>query len=244
MISTYELVLRLLLSATIGGLIGMEREANNRPAGLRTHILVTLGSALIMLLSTQGFNYPGNPGDPARLASQVVSGIGFLGAGTILRNGNHVRGLTTAATIWVCGGLGLAIGGGYYVGGLITAAIVLISLTGLGGFEKKVLNKKYKVVLIQCRERPGLLGDIGHVFGRHNMTIKDIQIFRSTEDCDYEKEESLGNFGMERIEGLIEIHFAVKLSKDFNEIECFETMSKIDGVEQVIWNDEKLAYNI
>lgn len=242
MISSYELVLRLLLSAIIGGLIGMEREANNRPAGLRTHILVTLGSALIMLLSTQGFNYSGNTGDPARLASQVVSGIGFLGAGTILRNGNHIRGLTTAATIWVCGGLGLAIGGGYYLGGLVTAGIVLFSLTRLGGFEKKVLNKKHKVLIVQCKERPGLLGDVGHVFGRHNVIIKDIQIVRSADDCEYEKDDVLGNLEIEGVNGSIEVHFAVKLSNGFNGSDCFKELNRINGVEQVFWNDEKLGY--
>src|SRR5690554_6597847 len=144
----------------------MEREANNRPAGLRTHVLVTLGSALIMLISMYGFqNFYGSKSDPARLAAQVVSGIGFLGAGTILRTGNTIKGLTTAASLWVCAGIGLAIGSGYYVGGLTTAAIVLFSLKGLSGIEKKFFKKKDKILVVQCHERTGLIGDIGQVLG-------------------------------------------------------------------------------
>lgn len=104
MITEIEIIKRLLLSAFLGGLIGVEREVNNRPAGLRTHILVTLGSTLVMLISIDGLNRI-NDGiimsDPYRLAAQVVSGIGFLGAGTIMRTGNSINGLTTAASLWL-----------------------------------------------------------------------------------------------------------------------------------------------
>lgn len=111
MIPGIEIIIRLVLSSVLGGLIGIEREVNNRPAGLRTHVLVTVGSALIMLISIDGFsNLPNRLGDPARLAAQVVSGIGFLGAGTIMRTGNNINGLTTAASLWVSAGLGLAVG--------------------------------------------------------------------------------------------------------------------------------------
>src|SRR5690554_3428112 len=167
MILYQEIVLRLVLSAFIGGLVGMEREASNRPAGLRTHVLVSLGACLIMLISIDGFHNSGlfYKSDPARLAAQVVSGIGFLGAGTILRTGNTIKGLTTAASLWVCAGIGLAIGSGYYVGGLTTAAIVLFSLKGLSGIEKKFFKKKDKILVVQCHERTGLIGDIGQVLG-------------------------------------------------------------------------------
>ena len=119
MISEIEIVKRLILSAILGGLIGVEREVNNRPAGLRTHILVTLGSTLVMLVSIDGLHRDGGAilSDPYRLAAQVVSGIGFLGAGTIMRTGNSINGLTTAASLWVSAGIGLAIGTGYYLGG-------------------------------------------------------------------------------------------------------------------------------
>ena len=111
MISSMEIVIRLLVSSLLGGLIGIEREVNNRPAGLRTHVLVTLGSTLIMLISIDGFTEVGNRmGDPARLAAQVVSGIGFLGAGLIIEHKRRVHNLTSAATIWVTAAIGMAIG--------------------------------------------------------------------------------------------------------------------------------------
>ena len=239
MISTYELVLRLVLSAIVGGLIGIEREANNRPAGLRTHILVTLGSALIMLISTHGFNNLAYPGDPGRMAAQVVSGIGFLGAGTILRTGNSIRGLTTAASIWVCGGIGLAIGGGYYVGGLTTAAIVLFSLMSLGVLEKKIFTKNHKVLIVQCKERPGLIGDIGHVFGKYSIIIKDIQIFRNNDEDDCEKDGFIESLEMMGTPDSIEIHFAVKICKDFEMNGFLQEMSNINGIGQARWNNDK-----
>ena len=179
MITNVELLIRLFLSAIIGGSIGIEREVSNRPAGLRTHILVSVGSSLIMLVSIYGFE---GQGDPGRLASQVVSGIGFLGAGTILRTGNSIKGLTTAASLWVCSGIGLAIGAGFYLGGIITAGIVLISLISLGTVEKKVLKNTFKVIHIVGEERPGLIGDIGTLLGRHFITIKDVSILEVDEN--------------------------------------------------------------
>lgn len=243
MVSNQELVLRLVLSAIIGGLIGIEREANNRPAGLRTHMLVTLGSALIMLLSIYGFNGLNSSGDPARLAAQVVSGIGFLGAGTILRNGNKIKGLTTAASIWVCAAVGLAIGSGYYLGALASAAIVLFTLMGLGILEKKLFRKKYISIIVQGKGRPGLIGDIGHAFGRYDIAIKDIQIRNNTDEYEYEKEDSNAAACMVEEEGLIDIHFAVKLCSAFNRSELILEIENINSVEQVIWNDEGYTYN-
>lgn len=235
MIGNLELILRLLLSAAIGGLIGMEREANNRPAGFRTHILVTIGSALIMLISTQGFNGMEYRSDPARLAAQVVSGIGFLGAGTILRTGNDIKGLTTAASLWVCGGLGLAIGGGYYLGGLATAIIAYLSLAFLGKVEKKIINKKYKVAILLCRERPGLIGDLGQAFGRYNIMIKDIQITR--DEVEYQYADVLGNSNISIEYGLIELEFSLMFDREFDHRDFNSAISKIEGVEQIRWLD-------
>jgi len=145
MIGNTEVILRLLLSAFFGGLVGMEREANNRPAGLRTHVLVSLGSTLIMMISIdafRGMGASGNGGEPARLAAQVVSGIGFLGAGTILRDGTNIKGLTTAASLWVCGGIGLAVGSGYYLGGFKNIFIHYILTFNLSRCFYYLLYKK------------------------------------------------------------------------------------------------------
>lgn len=230
MVSNFELILRLLLSALVGGLIGLEREANNRPAGFRTHILVTIGSALIMLISSQAFiGMEGNV-DPARLASQVVSGIGFLGAGTIIRDGSNIKGLTTAASIWVCGGLGLAIGGGYYVGGLVTAVITFASLTLLTKLEQTVLSKRYKRVTVLCHERPGLIGDLGQVFGKSNIIIKDIKVNRNNVVSD-----NLLLNTYDEVESIIELVFSLVMDKEFKFDDFNLLILDIDGVAEVDW---------
>jgi putative Mg2+ transporter-C (MgtC) family protein len=129
-----EALLRLALAAVLGGLIGIEREIREREAGLRTHMLVAMGSALFTIVSAYGFHSFLASGqavvraDPTRIAAQIVTGIGFLGAGAIIRQGLSVRGLTTAATLWVVAAIGLAAGAGYYSGAVITTALVLLSL--------------------------------------------------------------------------------------------------------------------
>jgi len=233
LISDGEIVLRLILSAIAGGIVGIEREANHSSAGLRTHILVTLGSTLIMLISMYGFQGLGSDnsgGEPARLAAQVVSGIGFLGAGTILRTGNSIRGLTTAASIWVCGGIGLAIGNGYYLGGLTTTIIVLFALRGLGFILKKVFKSQDKLLIVQCKERAGLIGDIGHILGKNNITIKDIKV--SSEDNIEEDEDYM-----------IEIRFMVKLPPQLINTSFFDEILNVHGVENATWDgDLEKAY--
>jgi len=128
---------RLITAALLGGLIGLERQVQRHSAGLRTHILVCLGSCLIMLTSLYVFDiYSGRVSiDPARIAAGVVTGIGFLGAGAVIREGDGVRGLTTAASIWVVAGIGLAVGCGFYSAGIFTAAIVLLVLLFLRRIE-------------------------------------------------------------------------------------------------------------
>ena len=121
-----EMVLRLLLATALGAAIGYQRERAGKPAGLRTHVLIALGAALIAIVSIYGF---GGVGDPARVAAGVVVGVGFLGAGVILhRQGGIVAGLTTATTIWVVAGIGLASGAGLYIIAAVATAIVLVVL--------------------------------------------------------------------------------------------------------------------
>ena len=150
-ITPASVALRLLLSLALGGLIGLERESRHQPAGLRTHILITLGSTLIMLVSIyipQTFQNFRN-GDPGRMAAQVVSGIGFLGAGAIFRLGANVRGLTTAATIWVSAAVGLAVGAGLYWGAAMAAGAILFVLIVLSRVERRffpdITNKVLRV---------------------------------------------------------------------------------------------------
>jgi putative Mg2+ transporter-C (MgtC) family protein len=129
-----EVLLRVILAGVFGGAIGAEREIREREAGLRTHMLVSIGAALFTLVSAYGFSdfrfsqTSGITYDPTRIAAQVVTGIGFLGAGAIIRQGLSVRGLTTAASLWVVAAIGIATGAGYYSAAFITTIVVLVSL--------------------------------------------------------------------------------------------------------------------
>ena len=122
-----SIMVRILLAAMIGCLIGLERESKNRPAGFRTYILVSVGACLVMMTNQYMIGFYNGTGDPARLGAQVISGVGFLGAGTILvtRN-NQVRGLTTAAALWTSACVGLALGTGFYAGALIVGGVLLV----------------------------------------------------------------------------------------------------------------------
>lgn len=144
MIMDRELMLRLILSVALAGFIGLERQMHRRSAGLRTHILVSLGSCLIMLTSLHVFDIYNNKVavDPARIAAGVITGIGFLGAGTIIRDREGVRGLTTAASLWVVAGIGLAVGCGFYSGAVFTTVLALISLFFLRYAEDIIFGKE------------------------------------------------------------------------------------------------------
>lgn len=143
----WTLIGRLCLAALLGGTLGFERELSGHGAGLRTHILVSLGACLFVLAGTFGLplleagHSQVTRADISRVASNVVVGIGFLGGGTILRKGWFIRGLTTAASLWVAAALGLACALGFYLGAIVTAAIVLLSLVGLGRIEPWIARR-------------------------------------------------------------------------------------------------------
>jgi putative Mg2+ transporter-C (MgtC) family protein len=139
MLGHWELVVRLLIAAGLGSLIGAERERLIWAAGLCTHMLLCVGSCLFMVVSAYGFSSVIGPGvilDPSRVAAQVVTGIGFLGAGFILLRGDLVRGLTTAASLWTVAAIGLAVGGGLYVEAVAATIIILVILAGIKPLEK------------------------------------------------------------------------------------------------------------
>lgn len=147
----FLVAVRLLLAAFLGAIIGVEREMKNRAAGFRTHIIVSVGACLIMLIGVDAIGEISNDKarDIARIAGQVVSGIGFLGAGTILQKKDGVSGLTTAATLWLSAAIGLAVGIGYYEGAIIATVICLITLVSLKGFSdfiNKRTTKSYTMI--------------------------------------------------------------------------------------------------
>lgn len=136
-----HVLLRLFVAAVLGGAIGMERELRERQAGLRTHLVVSVGAALFTLVSAYGFGNFGARVDPTRIAAQVVTGIGFLGAGAIIRQGLSVRGLTTAASLWLVAALGMAAGAGYWAGALIATFGALITLGPLRVVSFRILSR-------------------------------------------------------------------------------------------------------
>lgn len=158
-----DIVLRLVVATLLGCIIGLERERRIWAAGMRTHMLVSVGSALFMLVSLFGFSdVIGTPGvmlDPSRVAAQVASGIGFLGAGTIIFRRDAVRGLTTAASLWVVAAIGLASGGGLYVPAIATTILSLIILAALKPLERKLFadRRPQNLLVVANRAQTSLL---------------------------------------------------------------------------------------
>ena len=144
MLTEMQMIVRLLIAAVLGSIVGLEREMHEKAAGFRTHILVCVGSCVIMLTSMHVFEmYKGIAnGDPGRIAAQVVSGIGFLGAGTIIRSRASIVGLTTAASLWTIAGVGLAVGSGLYIVACFTTALIFASLFILSKIQDKISHKK------------------------------------------------------------------------------------------------------
>jgi putative Mg2+ transporter-C (MgtC) family protein len=201
--------LRLVLSLIFGGIVGFERETSGRPAGLRTHLLVCMGSTLITIVSITGFPFTA---DPARVAAQIVSGVGFLGAGTIMKEGLSIKGLTTAASLWVVAGIGLALGTGNYLAATITTAFVIIALAFLRQLNVSVIHgANQKRFTFVARNHPGLLGVLGMVLGEYNIDIESVQI-------------KVGD-------GLITMEFDVHLP---NTVDLNEVLERLRDVKSVV----------
>ncbi|MFW6281374.1 MAG: MgtC/SapB family protein [bacterium] len=172
--------IKLILILILAGFIGWDREQQGRPAGFRTHILVGIGSTIIMIVSIMLFEqYPDSDVDPGRIAAQVVSGIGFLGAGTILIQGSIVKGLTTAASLWTTAAIGLGVGGGFYFVSIAGTIIVFVSLFFLSNIE----YGKTKIVTQQliCRIEADAVGLYNAIYDRllqKDCTIKSINTRR------------------------------------------------------------------
>ncbi len=170
---------KLFIAAVLGGLIGWERERRGRPAGLRTHLLVCVGVTLIMLVSEHIFvQYQGYKQDsilridPARIASQVVTGIGFLGAGTIMRHKATVRGLTTAASLWVVAGIGLAIGSGFIIPAVFTAFIAIMTLILLPKIENEIKKDKYITMKMLIAGQEHFLDNIRSILEKYSLKLQ------------------------------------------------------------------------
>ena len=180
MLPQTETITRLCLAALLGGAIGFERERLSWAAGLRTHMLVCVGACLFMIVSAYGFMdvlaQEHIALDPSRVAAQVVSGIGFLGAGSILLRGDMIRGLTTAASLWTVAAVGLAVGGGLYLAAMSATGIILFILAGIKPIERWYFSSRQRRELIISAKRgqltlPVLEREVGPVTGRINTFV-------------------------------------------------------------------------
>lgn len=213
------IIVRVLIALVLSGLIGFERELKNHSAGFRTHILVGVGACLMMLLSLFGFEayiekYNNVQFDPARIPSYVISGIGFLGAGTIMVYGGTIRGLTTAASIWAVAGLGLVVGAGMYAVAVFTTLIILLSLVFLNNFEKLFTRGKTSLVL-EIISYSGLpINKVVSVLEDSELKVRQVEVIKVEND-------------------LKSIFIKVERKANLNKIELFERLSSIDAVKSV-----------
>ena len=179
-LSPLEIGLRLVFAMILGLIVGIEREYTHRPAGMRTHILVALGSCVVMLtghmIFAQYYPYGATP-DPARLAAQVIAGVGFLGAGTIMRDGASVKGLTTAASLWGVACLGLAVGAGYYVIALVGTVLVILTLTLFELLQKLLLRFKggCRSYVVDARDMAAAMQVVNNLAHSASCTIQYLQ---------------------------------------------------------------------
>jgi putative Mg2+ transporter-C (MgtC) family protein len=192
MLGNIELVSRLVMAAALGSVIGFERERLAWAAGLRTHMLVCVGSALFMIVSAFGFADALLADhvvlDPSRVAAQVVSGIGFLGAGSILLRNEIVRGLTTAASLWSVAAIGLAVGGGLYTASIAATAIILVILAGIKPLERRFINVKQRRQLTMLVDRGSLSFHALHeALGPGSVRVKQFVVQQSDDSPDMDE---------------------------------------------------------
>jgi putative Mg2+ transporter-C (MgtC) family protein len=181
----FEFAARLIVAAALGAVVGAEREIHGHPAGIRTHMLVALGSGIFTVLSIHGFGQdePGSTIDPTRIAAQVVSGIGFLGAGAILKDGVVIRGLTTAASLWATAAVGMAAGAGEYVIAIVSALVVLFSLWPINALAERLHGTTAPEVQLRfALEKVDAIGEISGVLAANKLEIISIATQRIGRD--------------------------------------------------------------
>jgi putative Mg2+ transporter-C (MgtC) family protein len=196
MVSNYEILFRLVLAAILGAIVGFEREVHGRPAGVRTYLILSLGTALLMVLSEfLFFKYQGRQmgvilqGDPGRIAAQAITGVGFLGAGVIIRYKDSIRGLTTAACVWLVCSVGLAIGAGFYLIGSAVIFMTVASLVGFKALEKRISKDWFEELIVVSIILPGQIKRIQDIIASHGF-----EIISSGLRKDLEKKELVATF--------------------------------------------------
>jgi putative Mg2+ transporter-C (MgtC) family protein len=216
------IIARLILASVLGGLIGLEREIHGRPAGFRTHLLVSLGSCLFVVTSIQFYRVFGNFSgvgpvgvDPGRVAAQVVTGIGFLGAGAIIRENNSIRGLTTAACLWIASAIGLSCGVGLYSVSLLVTVLSLISLLLLKKIENMLGRDTYLTVRIWSDARDGQMTKIEAVLADCNFEVVNVNIERNLEIRE------------------LQLDYQVKITSRRMACDLVDRVATLDGIKRV-----------
>ncbi len=177
-----DIILKLLLAIALGGLIGLEREFSHKPAGLRTNILICIGSAIMMILSEVMLAGKGaSTGDSLRIAAGAITGMGFIGAGTIIQSRGVVHGLTTASTLWAVTGLGLMIGAGYYQVAVVFTGLVILTLIVFHKVEDVLPKSRRYFYLLRGHDRPGLLSDVKELAQGLGIKLEDISLKKNKE---------------------------------------------------------------
>lgn len=183
---TVDAVVKLLITTFLSGFIGFEREHSHRPAGFRTHILVAIGSALVMLTSVYIYDEQGMTGDVTRMSAQVLSGIGFLGAGTILREGFSVKGLTTAASLWAVACIGIAVGAGFYAGAFVATIVIYLTLNSLKRFI--VRGSAGKLLFVEIKDVGTQIPIITKTIKQCGGTIHSMEVvYTETKDLKFKR---------------------------------------------------------
>jgi len=220
MLNEWVVLLRLITAAVLSGIVGFEREFHGRAAGFRTHILLCIGSTLVMLTSIHIFDvYNARvPCDPARIAAGVVTGIGFLGAGTIMHSKSSVSGLTTATSLWVVAGIGLAVGSGMYFGAAATTVITMITLFFFSRVEHAIIRKDwYKTLVIEAHEGVNQIKGSREVLAEYGVKVTDFEVERSGDGTS------------------MTLKIGVKLSTSINDDRIVQGISSLEGVKNVRW---------
>jgi len=214
MIPETEILLRVLVAAVLGALVGWQREIHHQPAGLRTHIILVVGAALCMTLSIDvalQFRSTALNGDPGRIAAQIVSGIGFLGAGAIIREGFTVKGLTTATSLWTMAVVGMTVGLGYYITSVVVTLLIFVVLTVLNSVEKRYIHPHLEITItLKADDRKGLMDEVKKALQEKGRRIVSLGIRRNLEDRNLAIEADIDVTEADPTENLVDDLSAIK----------------------------------
>ncbi len=215
-LNIFSTIVRLALALLLGGILGFERGRKRRPAGLRTYMIVCMASALVMLTGQYLVETFGT-GDPARLGAQVISGIGFLGAGTIIITSRQVKGLTTAAGLWAAACMGLAVGAGFYVGAVVCGCFLLVVMTMMSKIDAFLRVRSKQINFFAEFETMEALGTFIELMRSSGYKLYDVEINRSKET----------------ISDLVGGTFWVGLSEPTDHVKIVHNLSKSEGVKHI-----------